>query len=512
MRIVCLILLMAQMSMGWTFIPYIVHDPAQTKAEAIKFAEQLDAWKKQHGQLLKEIGLETEVLGFKEKLLEELGNPMDAQLKLAKAHELVESLNDLVAIEDKEVLDNAANGISAITRSDGIFEPLPQYIEDSQGNRIPIKRQEVKYRNHAILQRRIDQYNVERKVAEDYTNRMQEHSSEVVKRMGTTQNESEYWAAKTELSALRLQNRLMHMRLMIRYEDMKLQSALNQDMALMQKQSALDYKGAVTLGGANLDDKDFGTSGIDYGEYSDVYGGTGGYDFSSGGGYIQDGYTEPSSGVEISKEAIELIIEFEVGGVSYYNSVLSKPTDPGGASGVTIGIGYDLGYNTPAQIHRDWGDLLEPSILERLVAVAGMKGESVNPGLISSLSDIRISYEAAATVFQRNTLPRFAKLAQGAFPLMEKLHPHSQGALVSLVFNRGSSLSGDRRLEMRQIRQAILDGQPEKVPQYFRDMKRLWEGKGLPGLLRRREAEAALFQLGLNASVDAAIFKFRNAA
>jgi len=69
---------------------------------------------------------------------------------------------------------------------------------------------------------------------------------------------------------------------------------------------------------------------------------------------------------------------------------------------------------------------------------------------------------------------------------------------VSLVFNRGSSLSGERRKEMRFIREDILAGNLSEVPQHFRDMKRIWATSGLDGLLIRRDEEANLFQLGLD--------------
>ena len=45
-----------------------------------------------------------------------------------------------------------------------------------------------------------------------------------------------------------------------------------------------------------------------------------------------------------SKESIEKIIEWEIGDRAYYNKYLSHFTWPGGASGVTVGFGYDLGY------------------------------------------------------------------------------------------------------------------------------------------------------------------------
>ncbi len=45
----------------------------------------------------------------------------------------------------------------------------------------------------------------------------------------------------------------------------------------------------------------------------------------------------------ISKKAIEMIIKHEVGGRAVYEKRYQKPIWAGGDSGVTIGLGYDVG-------------------------------------------------------------------------------------------------------------------------------------------------------------------------
>jgi GH24 family phage-related lysozyme (muramidase) len=64
----------------------------------------------------------------------------------------------------------------------------------------------------------------------------------------------------------------------------------------------------------------------------------------------------------------------------------------------------------------------------------------------------------------------------------------------SLVFNRGTSLVGDKRLEMRNIKVLIPKKDYKKIAQEIRSMKRLWRGKNLDGLIERREAEAKLIE------------------
>lgn len=201
----------------------------------------------------------------------------------------------------------------------------------------------------------------------------------------------------------------------------------------------------------------------------------------------------------ISPEGVAWIADFEVGGRAYYDRRLRMPTWPGGASGVTIGIGYDLGYNTKAQIAADWAKLVTPQVLAALQSVAGVKGGRAKPLAAELAQDgVRIPWDAALEVFTKSSVPRFAKLMQGAFPGVEALPVPAQEALLSLVFNRGASLKGDSRREMAEIRDFVgywagSSNRPRLlglIADRVEDMKRLWIGKGLDGLLTRRDAEA----------------------
>jgi len=201
----------------------------------------------------------------------------------------------------------------------------------------------------------------------------------------------------------------------------------------------------------------------------------------------------------LSKATFDLIIKYEVGGgEKYYTKALKAPTYPGGASGVTIGIGYDLGYNSAKQFEADWKKLLPSDTYQRLAAHLGKKS-AVAKSAIASVKDISIPWSVALEVFKAQTLPRFIKETIKTFPGSEKLHPDAFGTLVSLVFNRGGSISGPSRKEMLNIKKAILKEIPtSNIYNYIADqiisMKRLWVGKNLPGLLKRRDEEAALIK------------------
>ncbi len=196
----------------------------------------------------------------------------------------------------------------------------------------------------------------------------------------------------------------------------------------------------------------------------------------------------------LTPAASKLILDYEVGGgQKYYEKKLLHPTWPGGASGVTIGVGYDLGYNTSTQFQADWGTRLAAADFTRLKACLGSKAATAK-GLVPGVKDISVPWTAASAVFFALTVPRFHREAEGAFPGMDKLPGDAQGALVSLVFNRGASMKGDSRREMRAIRELVPKGDLKGIAAQLRSMERLWKGKNLDGLIARREAEAKLVE------------------
>lgn len=198
--------------------------------------------------------------------------------------------------------------------------------------------------------------------------------------------------------------------------------------------------------------------------------------------------------LEISPQAHALIVKHETGGEAYYRRYLSKPSWPGGQSGVTVGIGYDVGYNTKAQVLADWKRLPEVQ-RNALATAAGVKG-ALAKQRARGLRWFGVPWPQAKEVFEARSMPRFGVLVAKAFPGVTTMHPHVQGVMLSLGFNRGTAMAGASRLEMRQCREAIPEN-PRALPGYIRRMKRLWVGKGLDGLLQRREEEACLIERAL---------------
>lgn len=199
--------------------------------------------------------------------------------------------------------------------------------------------------------------------------------------------------------------------------------------------------------------------------------------------------------MSFSEKALRLICEFEG---------IDQPGKwPGGASGVTLPIGYDLGYVDEATFARDWQKRLPAGVFERLRQTIGLRGQSANLAT-KRLGDIHIDPAVARDVLETATIPDYVQETRTAFPGFDRLPLDAQGALVSLVYNRGARMDDsnpvteDRR-EMRAIRDAVAayalhgsDAELQAIAEQLRSMKRLWKGKGLDGLIARREAEAQL--------------------
>ena len=202
----------------------------------------------------------------------------------------------------------------------------------------------------------------------------------------------------------------------------------------------------------------------------------------------------------LSKKSLDLILEFEVGGGEpYYNKFLKNPAWPGEQSGVTIGVGYDLGYVNKTEFTNDWKDLPQKDF-DRLYKVVGIKGIAAK-NLIRELRDISIPWDLALKVFNNKTVTKFYNLTQQTFPNFDNLPEDAKGGLVSLVFNRGNALQGDRRREMKLIRDGmkLVSVYDQKalsfIANQIRNMKRIWIGGSIEkGMSRRRDAEAKLIE------------------
>lgn len=139
---------------------------------------------------------------------------------------------------------------------------------------------------------------------------------------------------------------------------------------------------------------------------------------------------EPCPGIDV--RAIGFIAQQEISNPELYSDQYAWPRWPGGQSGVTIGIGYDLRF--AGNLQADWGGELDDGSLAMLDAWVGQPGSD---DAVAALAGIAVSWQSAWAVFTSRTLPRVLTQTRGAFPGMDKLPLLSAGALVSLVYNVG---------------------------------------------------------------------------
>lgn len=207
-----------------------------------------------------------------------------------------------------------------------------------------------------------------------------------------------------------------------------------------------------------------------------------------------------------SRAAVDLIVSHEVTSKAVYEKRYQRPEWPGGASGITIGIGYDLGYNSAETIADDWNDYLTPDVIHAMQRYAGETGSRAHAVLAAARRDISVPWDAAMAVFMKISLPKFEAATLRAIPAADKLPAGCFGVLASLTYNRGASYTkaGDRYAEMRNIRALITAGHYTAVEAEIRGMKRLWRNPPVAGLLRRRDEEADLWKASLAAVATSA--------
>ena len=198
--------------------------------------------------------------------------------------------------------------------------------------------------------------------------------------------------------------------------------------------------------------------------------------------------------VELSPASEQLIIDQEVGGgAAYYNKFLIHPEWPEGDSGCTIGVGSDLSTLSVANIRSDWHALPAPD-LTRLVATQPYHGIPAKAAT-ARVHDISVPWPIGLDVFDDVDVPRFYQLTRRTFPGFDDLKPNAQGALTSLVFNRGESMVGSKRIQMRAIRDLVPKKDYRGMADQLRAMIPLWLGQSIyQDMKTRRNAEADLME------------------
>jgi hypothetical protein len=214
--------------------------------------------------------------------------------------------------------------------------------------------------------------------------------------------------------------------------------------------------------------------------------------------------TPPEPGSEFSSRAAALLAAEEQSGGDIsalrrrYNPL---PHWPKGGSGLTIGMGYDLDHQNNQLLQKDWGKILTPeeiALLEPYTPSIDLKGKkqkkkkAANQAAVVATKDVVISYEEAVKVYEDTVLPRYQKMAEDAFPGLQNLDPYTQGAIVSMVYNRGPAYkTGTRRKHFLEIREAVFKHDTVAIAGVLQKMKAEHTKKSTKkGLRARRDREA----------------------
>jgi hypothetical protein len=194
--------------------------------------------------------------------------------------------------------------------------------------------------------------------------------------------------------------------------------------------------------------------------------------------------------MKIDAKGINFIVEEETGGREYYERVYkSSFIWPKGASGCTAMVGIDIGYYTEEEVNKIFKPLTTEEELKRIQRGRGIKG-ILAKNYLKNIKDITFSWEESLYTFSEFILPKFLRLTDKAFPGAAELLMPAKTALVSLVFNRGTSMKGASRREMLNIRKLVGNKDYKQIAEEIRSMKRLWDSSS--GLVGRREREACL--------------------
>jgi len=216
--------------------------------------------------------------------------------------------------------------------------------------------------------------------------------------------------------------------------------------------------------------------------------------------------SEPYS--PLATDGVAFIAREETGGLAYYRAVTRWPHYPGLESGVTIGVGYDLRFNSEADFRALWSPHLAADALEELAKDIGRRGSKKRMKEIKRLG-VEVPFKAAWAVFLEKTLPRYYADTESIYPSLPRLPDLCRSVLVSIVFNRGASLSGSGRIEMRAIRDILALADDTSLHKMKRkviltdvedqivSMQRLWDPGS--GVHKRRQAEANLWRAGIDA-------------
>ena len=186
----------------------------------------------------------------------------------------------------------------------------------------------------------------------------------------------------------------------------------------------------------------------------------------------------------------DLLVRWEITSQQAYVRRYQWPIWPGGASGITWGVGYDGGHQSAPVILREWA---AHAAAPRLSTTAGIIGQPARDAL-PAYRDIVVPWAMAVDVLEAYSIPRYRAAARRVYGKhFDAAPPGVQCALTSETYNRGEAMAGSRRIERRVIRDECLPLRDWAcVAEQLEASCRVWanDQRNGPGLCARRMDEA----------------------
>jgi GH24 family phage-related lysozyme (muramidase) len=158
---------------------------------------------------------------------------------------------------------------------------------------------------------------------------------------------------------------------------------------------------------------------------------------------------------------------------------------PGGASGVTLGPGYDMRDRSRAEIEQKLRDIdIDPSLVSRVAAGAGLRGEAAKRFAKDNRNLVNLTDDQQSRLLQVN-LPSYEAIVRRGTHVY--LTHNEFSALVSFGYNPGRGWPG--------VRAAVNSGDKRKAVRII-EKQVSSKGKVLLGLVKRRHDEAILLLEG----------------
>lgn len=209
-----------------------------------------------------------------------------------------------------------------------------------------------------------------------------------------------------------------------------------------------------------------------------------------------------SPSFQLSQVALDLVTDAEVSassteGHKYYDKHYQTATFPGEGSGATWAIGVDGSQNTAQWTITSWTPYFDDTIVKRLADCTGHTSVSAAKEDVKNLQDIIIVWNTALNEFNTQEVPNYYQTALRVFPGLDNLSINAQSSVLSVTYNRGFSMIGASRVDMRNLRTAVANGDYKAMSAAILHMNvtmaSSWKSEGIyAGMVVRRKAEATL--------------------